>query len=192
MKDATMIPAFDHRGVVPPFIGLPTNNVERSPYRVRLVDAVLRFSVSAERCKILSGFLAFRAALHAAGVIQGFQWLDGSFLENVEVTRLSPPQDIDVVSFYRPPSGMDEAAFSKQFRDLLSPNQNKQRFSVDAYAVSLNLPAELLVSQTAYWYSVWAHRRVTLEWKGFVEIDLAPMEDAEAQALLATQAGGFK
>lgn len=33
---------------------------------------------------MLDGLLRKRAALHAAGLIQGFQWLDGSFLEHVE------------------------------------------------------------------------------------------------------------
>lgn len=41
------------------------------------------------------------------------------------------------------------------------------------------------------WYSVWSHRRSQL-WKGFVQVDLAPAEDAAAAATLASvaNAGG--
>lgn len=39
--------------------------------------------------------------------------------------------------------------------------------------------AERLTRHSAYWYSVWSHRRNQL-WKGFVQVDLAPGEDTFA------------
>lgn len=62
---------------------------------------------------------------------------------------------------------------------------SKQRFSVDAYFVELNQvsPRELTLL-SAYWYSMWAHRR-TQAWKGFLQLELTPTEDAEALAWLA-------
>jgi len=51
--------------------------------------------------------------------------------------------------------------------------------------------SEQLVDQSAYWYGVWGHQRETFKWKGFRQLDLAPAEDATAQALLtATNPGG--
>jgi hypothetical protein len=64
---------------------------------------VQRFAASRERLDILRGLLEYRAALGAIGIVQGFQWLDGSFVEDVEVTKGRPPSDIDVVTLaYRP------------------------------------------------------------------------------------------
>lgn len=55
---------------------------------------------------------------------------------------------------------------------------------VDAYIVELDqvTPCELTFL-AAYWYSMWSHRR-TQAWKGFLQIELAPTEDAEALAWL--------
>ena len=52
---------------------------------------------------ILDGFLRFRELLTQAGFVSGFQWVDGSFLENVEMLENRPPNDLDVVTFYIPP-----------------------------------------------------------------------------------------
>jgi len=46
---------------------------------------------------------------------------------------------------------------------------------------------ERLVAHSAYWYSVWSHRRSQL-WKGFVQVDLADTEDAAASATIASLA----
>ena len=35
------------------------------------------------------------------GIGSGFQWLDGSFLENVEMTEKRDPGDLDLVTFFR-------------------------------------------------------------------------------------------
>lgn len=43
---------------------------------------------------------------------------------------------------------------------------------------------EQLTERSVYWYSLWSHRRNDL-WKGFAQIDLAPVEDATASATLA-------
>ena len=46
----------------------------------------------------MAGFLSFRDALQATGLVKGFQWINGSFLENVEEVEERNPRDIDVVS----------------------------------------------------------------------------------------------
>jgi len=141
--------------------------------------------------RILGGFLKYRAALHALGLTTGFQWINGSFTEHVEICprRLRPPNDVDVVTFYRTPVGTTQAGLVAISPGLFpgteaEHNTLKNKFLVDAYLVSLNASGERLVDRSAYWYGVWAHQRDTLKWKGFLQLDLGPAEDARAVALL--------
>ena len=93
------IPPWTSRGVLPSIDpGDPTGG-DRSPYPASLLDVVMRFSTSPERRTILQGLLDYRAALHRMGLVSGFQWLDGSFLENIELLESRSPRDIDVVTF---------------------------------------------------------------------------------------------
>ena len=116
------IPAWTAEGVLPLIHSLQPMAAARSPYVVSLTDYVLRFGDTAERNRVLNGFLRYRAALHNAGVVEGFQWLDGSFLEHIEMTEGRPPNDIDVVTFYRLPVGvlMDPLRSSRPDSPLLS------------------------------------------------------------------------
>ena len=67
----------------------------------------------------------------------------------------------------------------------------KATFSVDSYFVELDqIPPRELVLLSSYWYSMWSHRR-NQAWKGFLQVELAPNEDAEALAwLLQVEIGG--
>ncbi len=181
------IPPWDARGVLPPLNKTNPTSPVRSPYLVSLTDVVLRFGTSRERCRILDGFLRYRAELHAASVTQGFQWLDGSFLECVETLESRDPRDIDVVTFVRLPGGDDPAALHP---DLFTPDRAerrrvKQQYLVDNYFLNLDTPPEELVRQSTYWYSLWSHRRDRM-WRGFVQVDLSPVDDPAATALLRT------
>jgi hypothetical protein len=120
--------------------------------------------------------------LHRLGLTDGFQWVDGSFLEDVETIEHRVPRDIDVVSFFHTPAN---ANFSGEDMQLFDQAVAKGRFKVDAYFVELDQvkPRELAF-WSAYWYSMWSHRR-TQAWKGFLQIELAPTEDAEALDWLA-------
>ena len=60
----------------------------------------------------------------------------------------------------------------------------KDAFHVDAFTQSLAAKPAALVGRSAYWYSVWSHRR-DMSWKGYVEVDLAPSEDGATAAALA-------
>jgi hypothetical protein len=185
------IPAWTADGVLPPINASQPVSPERSPYVVSLTDYVLRFSETPERRTVLDGFLRYRAGLHAAGLVQGFQWLDGSFLEHVERLERRGPNDVDVVTFYRLPPGISQAQLAMKHVTLLDHGSVKAAYRVDGYLVHLGMDAERLTRQSAYWYSVWSHRRNQL-WKGFVQVDLAPAEDPVAAATLAslTNAGG--
>jgi hypothetical protein len=146
------IPAWNALGVLPPIDpDLPTSP-DRSPYPVSLKDVVMRFSTSPERQAVLKGFLAYRAELHRLGLTVGFQWLDGSFLEDVETIERRAPSDIDVVSFFHTPPEFDLNVDDEQLFDQAVA---KGRFRVDAYFVDLDqvTPRELAF-WSAYWYSL--------------------------------------
>lgn len=178
------IPDWNSQGVLPPNNPLEPTSVERSPFVVSLTDIVLRFGTSPERKTVLSGFLAFRSALHAAGFVNGFQWIDGSFLENIELIERRAPKDVDVVTFFNLPPGQTQEELARTHPRLFTPPLTKEDYHVDAYFVQLDSGTpESLVSQSAYWYSMWSHRR-NEQWKGFLQIDLSPMDDAVAKANL--------
>ena len=163
-----MIPNWNQEGVLPlallgdvPGYALQPEN--RSPYRTSLPTLISRFAINSARAGILQGFLEYRAALHAIGIVQGFQWIGGSFTENTPT-----PNDIDVVTFYYPPVSV---AFG-EYRHLFLDRDTKSRFYVDAYGIQLGSPTRReTVGVIAYWYGLWSHRRDGLA-KGFVEVDL--------------------
>jgi hypothetical protein len=178
------IPDWNTQGVLPPFNPTMPTHAERSPYPVSLTDLVLRFGTSPDRLNILEGFLGFRSALHAVGLVRGFQWINGSFLENIETSERHSPRDIDIVTFYHVPEGQTQESLLQTSPRLFRPEHTKQDYCVDAYFEQLNggLP-EVLVSHSAYWYSIWSHRR-NGQWKGYLQIDLSSNDDEVAKANL--------
>jgi hypothetical protein len=179
------IPDWTAEGVLPPLDrGNPTSP-HRAPYPVSLYDLVVRFGTSPERRAILDGYLRYRAALHAIGYQAGFQWLDGSFMEDVETLEGRPPRDMDVVSFVLSPVAATPAPADMAALDHAAA---KARFRVDSYFVELEAVAPREVAfWAAYWYSMWAHRR-NQAWKGFLQVELRPDEDASARHWLAQNA----
>jgi hypothetical protein len=183
------IPNWNAQGVLPPNDPVDPTSVERSPYAVSLTDFVLHFGTTEKRQTILQGFLEFRATLHAAGLVKGFHWVDGSFLEDIETIENRAPADMDVVTFFHLPQGQTQRSFHSTHPDLFNHADTKSRFHVDAYFVPLddNPPAHL-VERSAYWYSLWSHRR-NGQWKGYLRIDLLATDDATASAELREAAG---
>jgi len=176
------VPEFDAYGVIPAIRpGQPGASRERSPYRVSFLDFVEQFSTTRERSAILDGLKELRSDMRGLGLTSGFQWLNGSFLEDVETLQGRPPGDVDVVTFV----GLGNAARQRQLvtdgPDVFHPGRAKQRYRVDHYLVNLDTPRSAATArQVTYWYSMWSHRRSDLRWKGFVEVPLTtddqPME----------------
>src|SRR5438046_1296146 len=94
------IPAFNIDGVLPPFVGIDPGQQAAfmSPYEVTVAEVVGRFATTPDRRAILVGWLEYRAVLRAKGLRRGFQWLDGSFLEDKD------PQDLDLMLFVQRPA----------------------------------------------------------------------------------------
>ena len=130
----------------------------------------------------MAGFLGFRDALQATGLVEGFQWINGSFLENVEEVEERNPRDIDVVTFFHLPDGEDQESLLQASPRLFDQQAMKADYHVDAYFVQLSTTApESLVAQSTYWNSLWSHRR-NGQWKGYLRVDLAPADEQAARA----------
>lgn len=175
-----MIPKFTQSGVLPPYQldadGGPTNRGAVSPYNTSLISFAQRFGNNAHRQKLLRGFLKYRIALKEAGITEGFQWVDGSFTEDIENFSKRYPNDIDLVTFVRPPAAEEGDVAWREFVDanplLFNPVELKQEFHCDAYLVSLIQQPEHLVAASRYWFGLFSHRRDTSIWKGMLEISL--------------------
>jgi hypothetical protein len=118
------IPEWDINGILPPISpGELGHSMNRSPYRTALIDVVENFSRSPERKRILTGLLDYRAALHEVGLNNGFQWLDGSFMEAVEVIEIRSPRDVDVVTFFYLPGQVDQNSLKQEHPHLFEPEK---------------------------------------------------------------------
>ena len=182
-----MIPAFNHSHVLPPFLGgNPTVSSAASPYQTSLLELTQRFAHLPCRRRLLEGLLKYRADLAQLGFVKGFQWLDGSFSEDIESSEARPPADIDLVTFAYAPIGLDSAAITKLLNDnpsLFLADLAKQKYGCDAYVVPLDKSPENLVKRTTYYFSLFSHRRGDHVWKGLLQIPLQS-DDALAQELL--------
>lgn len=189
-----MIPAWTMAGILPPVRpGYAGHSLDRSPYVVPLWEVVEQFATTPSRTSILHGLLDYRAALHRSGLVSGFQWLDGSFMEDVEARESRPPNDVDVVTYFHLPIGETQASLFAKAGNLLRNAHVKTTYLVDAYPFVLGGPSEARhVREISYWYSMWSHRRDGM-WKGFIQVDLDPQEDiAAAQLASAIVTGGTK
>ena len=179
------IPAFTIDGVLPPYVGPdgPGGAAEdMSPYVATAFEIVSTLASSNERRHILRGWLRHRSDLRAIGFERGFQWLDGSFVEDKQ------PRDLDVVSFlYRPPGIRDPQQLLLVMRangTLFVRNLVKAGYSLDAFPVDLDGSSEALVSSARYFLGLFSHRRGDDVWKGMLQVRLEDMAD-DAAALAA-------
>jgi hypothetical protein len=174
------IPDFDGiLNVLPPHLGDPRQPADLSPYVCTVEELCQRFSFSSARRGILNGFLNLRKKLRDLG-IQGFQWLDGSFVEDIETQEDRPPDDIDVVTFAAEPH--TSAAVGQIIRfnpDLWDPPASKATYHVDHYLVSLCSRPETIVDNARYWYGLFSHRR-DCTWKGMLRIEIASQADDDS------------
>jgi hypothetical protein len=175
------IPPFNIDGVVPPFVGARGpggSSADMSPYVASALEIVVSFGSSDLRKSILRGWLAHRAAVRAIGFDRGFQWVDGSFVED------KVPGDIDVVSFFfRPLAARNHAQLSALMqanRELFFRSLVKAKYKVDLMLVDLNGSPEILVEATRYYFGLFSHRRGDHVWKGMVRINLGDFADETA------------
>ena len=190
--ERVLIPQFNLNGVLPPFIGATpgAQMAFSSPYSCTSVELVERFSTSAHRRNLLDGFFQFRASLRESGIVSGFQWLDGSFTEDVESDGREP-NDIDVVTLAYRPDGLalNSQEWTEFVRDqstggIFDRVRNRERFTCDTFFVDLNTLPHVVARQAAYWTALFSHQRNTFQWKGMVALPLH-IDDTDAIAALA-------
>lgn len=181
-----MIPDFDMSNVLPPFTGRDaTIGSSVSPYKATMGEVVQRFSTTSQRHSILGGLLKYRQELYAAGLGSGFQWLDGSFVENIEESEGRSPNDVDVVTFFRRPVPREQwRSWCLQNQRLFYSPSMKTIYMCDTYGVDLDAGMENVVRSTAYWFGLFSHRRASRLWKGIVQVELDPDGDEVASTLL--------
>jgi hypothetical protein len=165
------------RPVRPEEQALPEN---RSPFEATMTQVVERFALTPERGRLIHNLIEYRKALYAAGITDGFQWINGSFVEDVE-TRPRPgkaptPDDIDIVTFYHLPGQQTPETI-----ELFSASATSQRFDIDGYGIQLGLNLTAVdVESITYWYGMWSLRKEDHEPKGFVRVPLDPHNDRDA------------
>jgi hypothetical protein len=187
------IPAFSIDGVLPPYVG-PSGPggapQDMTPYVVTAVELVLTLGTSPKRRTILAQWLDHRAALRRLGFQRGFQWLDGSFVEQKE------PSDLDIVTFlFRPPtvnSPTELGALMGANAQLFDRAQVKTRYMLDAFFIDLNASPEAIVNVSRYLLGLFSHRRADGLWKGMLQVRLENVADdlAAAAPLAPAPIGG--
>lgn len=178
------IPGFDHNNVIPPHLGNPTDRTHLSPYICTILELCHHFSTSGQRILILKNYIAFRQRMTSLGVIYGFQWLDGSFLENIERSESRHPNDLDLVTFYGGLSLADQANIRATFPEFANPVLAKNNYKLDHYPVDYSYNPDVTVEQTRYWLQLFTHNRIGV-WKGILRLPLnTPVDDQHAMDYL--------
>lgn len=173
------IPPFDHNLVTPPHSGDPTLIGDLSPYPSTTLELCQQFGTSPERRNILSGFLDFREQLTSKGLTTGFQWLDGSFLEDVETREGRPPKDLDVVTVYWGYSLAFQQQVTANLPEFADPSLAKVNFFLDHYPFDAGHRPETTVELARYWISLFSHNRLAV-WKGMLRVELNTAADDSA------------
>jgi hypothetical protein len=182
------------RGLLPPFVGVDATTQDRSPYPATMAEVVTQLGTTPQRRQLLRNLIAYRALLASDGYQSGIQFIDGSFVENIEGAANRSPSDIDVFSILNAPQkyASDMTAWARSGinfwqTEIADRDKNKQRFSLDTYALLYEeLTPIRLIQGVIYWYGLFSHQRDTFAWKGFLALMLDPAGDQAALASLGS------
>ena len=173
---------WNSEGLIPHELDSP-DLPNRSPYRISLDRLIRDFGQTQTRRALLADFLAYRASLHQIGIVQGFQWINGSFVENIEQTEVRAPNDIDVVTFFHMPCGYTEESLLYSHQAVLDHYAVRLEYSIDAYYVCLDVEDYYATYSYNHWNSFWSQDRYGRR-KGYLEIDLSDDEDENALTII--------
>lgn len=173
---------WNEQGFIPPVLDRNPAGKFRSPYSISLLDFYNLFScISAERLQLLNNFLQYREHLHTAGVVNGEQWINGSFLINIEKIDGRAPRDIDIVTFIYSYDSQNEEKISDFMQSDIADS-----LKIDAYYLDYQGESpEVVIAQTTYWHSLWSQMRGNDgQWKGYLKINMNPQEDQDLRNYL--------
>jgi hypothetical protein len=180
------IPPFGPSGVLPEFDQANPGGGNRSPYDASTIELVQRFATTPERKELLGKLIAYRQLLASGGYVSGYQFINGSFVEDVELIRGRAPRDIDVVSFLHMPqqyvndlNAWAAAGFPFWRDEVANRTRNKGRFSLDTFAIALSSAS---YREFTYWHGLFSHQRDTFAWKGYIVVPI----DAALTAMRST------
>lgn len=184
------IPALKN-GLLPPHHssqnGGPARPDELSPFLATTLELCQRFGGTLERRAILRGYLQMRQRLTDLQVVEGFQWVDGHFLEEYEKRTRKPPESIRVVTFCRTPKAIADPNYSSLFQPLMSRRVTQATFHVSHQLISLGWPAHSIIEATRMQAAMMSHSDEGV-WKGYIRIPLnTPDDDAAALQHLAAK-----
>ena len=181
-ENVTIIPKFNENKVLPPHRGDPKKESDMSPFPATTLQLCERFAHSKARRPFLRGLMEFRAVLNELQMIEGFQWLDGYFMEDFEHQKSKTPDFIQVVTFYKqPPKPFPHPDLTDTFAILQDPGLLERKYRVTHQVVRLDLPPQKLVNRTRFWWSQMSHTEEEEVWKGLVQVPLnTPEDDAAA------------
>jgi len=178
------IPVFTIDGILPPFTGAGPgdDSAFMSPYQADALEVAVLFGTGPRRREILGKWLDHRSALRDLGFDAGFQWLDGSFLEEKE------PNDLDIVSFFYYPTALSteiqKISFWNSHLDVFDRQRVRASFLLDAFFIELEGAPETLVSLSRYYLQLFSHQRESYLWKGMVQVPLGNANDDAAREQL--------
>lgn len=178
-----MIPEFIKSGVLPPYIFDSEDedlNGKLSPYTCSSLKLCKRFGTTENRINILKKLLLFRKKMHKENIRIGFQWLYGSFVENIEVSQKREPKDLDIITFYRGFSESGIQELKKTFPEYLSPKSSLKKYNLDHSAFIMDISPEFTVELLMNSMQLCTHTRKG-EWKGILRLEInTPEEDETA------------
>ncbi len=189
------LPPFDIRGLLPPVNGSNPTHPDRSPYFCTMTELCSALGTSDHRKELLRNLIGYRALIGSDDFVAGIQFINGSFVENIEAIEGRQPKDIDVFSILMPPAKyvnkpvLWQTTGSVFWQNEIADNpKNKARFSLDVYGLIVDVSnLGNFLQQSLYWYSLFSHKRTNHDWKGFAAV---PLNAADDQTALAAIAGG--
>lgn len=184
-----MIPEFEESGILPPYIGETGDERIKghlSPYKCDTLELCIRFGTSKERVEILKKLILFRNKMNDENIQYGFQWLYGSFSENIEVTQNRSPEDLDLMTFYRGFTIEELEGLKKSFPDFFSYKKSKKKYALDHTSFFIGVSPEFTIDILSNSMQLCTHTRSGI-WKGIVRIEInTPIKDKEALEYLET------
>lgn len=176
------IPDFDHNNVLPPFInGRPGILTNHSPYICTIQEFCEKFATTEVRIELLTKFVEFRLKVHESEITSGFQWVDGSFLEDKEKALNKDPNDIDVATFFQVSSPNTEDKIKNEFPEFINRGLAKDNYMLDNLLIHITPLAPYdLIRNTNFISKLFSYSRRGVH-KGMVEIHLnTPTNDKAA------------
>jgi hypothetical protein len=172
------LPDFDHNHVLPPFINeSPGNPANHSPYVCSINEFCEKFATTPTRIHLLKNFVKFRIKIHDSKITEGFQWVDGSFLENKEKALDQNPNDIDVATFFQVTSPDTEQKVKTDFPDFSHRKLAKDNYKLDHLLIHIPaLNPYDLIRSTNFISKLFSYSRRGV-FKGLVEIHLNTIDE---------------